>query len=73
MRHFLSMLKALVTEHPVLFVLVVIVPTVLLLGGVVWKLIGFVFRVLKKVPVAGGVASAAENAVNKAAAATGSA
>lgn len=55
-------------EHPLAFV-GFLFAVVVVLGGVVWGVLGFAFRQLRKVP--GG--SAVESAVTKVAKATGSA
>lgn len=72
MRHFASMLMAVAKAHPVLFALT-IVGVVVLLGGLVWSVIRFVFGALKRVPVLGSAAGATEGAIDKAASLTGSA
>lgn len=63
LRHLLGLAK----QHPLAFVLFLVV-VVLFLGGIVWKLIGAVFGLIRKVP--GG--QTVVGAVEKASAATGS-
>lgn len=72
MRHFFSSLVGIAKQHPALFVLFVFL-IVIVLGGLVWKALGAVFGLLRKVPGGSAVANAAEGAVNKVASATGSA
>jgi hypothetical protein len=64
-RHFFGMVATVARSHPVLFTVTVIaIP--LVLGGLVWKLVGLVSRV----PVAGQTVA---DAARKVASATGSA
>jgi hypothetical protein len=72
MRSFFTSLLGLARAHPLAFVLF-LVGVVVLLGGVVWGALGFLFRLIRKVPGGGAVANAAEGAIDKAAKATGSA
>lgn len=69
---FLRHLFGLARAHPLAFV-GFIIAVVLVLGGIVWKGLGLIFGLVRKVPGGGAVASAAQGAVEKVAKATGSA
>jgi hypothetical protein len=72
MRHFVSSLVALIKQHPLMFLLSIVL-VVVVLGGIVWKGLALVFGLIRKVPGGSTVANAAEGAVDKVANATGSA
>jgi hypothetical protein len=72
MKHFAESLFGLIKAHPWMFLLFILV-VVLVLGGLTWKVLGFLFGLIRKVPGGAAVANAAEGAVNRVASATGSA